>query len=481
MRFLSFLVFAFISITCSPQEAPESFDRAEPYIERQPIHYKYAPKIEIPLTRNEDGSYRVSLQTGSEEIVTLHYLGETYPLLVSANKAIDVYIDRGYFPFRTRVKGFSSELNELYQEYLIKAGSYKEKIIREMTRFRANESNEVLETYKQLIEVSKEYFEHTSFDDFIYKAIGEYLVMALNDIQTKMTTPCYDIEAERQAVLDEAVQLNFFTLKSLNAQRAGIRDFTNAFAGTFGIKDSLDRKYGHDLMDYDVNRLGYEALNKARESVLDYIKDEDAYVHAQMYLVAERIGEAPFDKAEKSYFDFLESYPEYIEFLTGQYEAKKSVQPGEPAVGFSIRDKDGQIHRMEDYKGKFVLLDIWASWCIPCHQEFPHMERLYKKYSRDDFEIIALSIDEDRDAWERTINRYQHEWPQLYDGKGFQQETFNAYQGGGIPFHILINREGKIERNNDIRASFNLEQVMDSLLQNEKYETSELKGSTLKF
>ncbi|MEX0773787.1 MAG: TlpA disulfide reductase family protein [Balneolales bacterium] len=470
MKLILFLLAAIFMAACSPKQEPETLDRDQPYIERQPIHYKYAPKNEYPLSQNDDGSYRLEIEAASDEMVTLHYLGETYPLHISPGQPLDVYINRGWFPLRTKVAGPSAELNEIYQEFLPEEQALRQKIRDELPGFRENEQNEVLKTHKELIALNKRYFEDTGFEDFIYKAKGEYLVRALDEIQIKRGHAGYDAEVARQAVLDEAVEMDFFTLKSLKAQRAGIRDFTHSFSQTFGIKEELNAEYGMDLQEYDVRRLGYEQLNEARVSVLDYIEDKEAYVHAQMYLVAERIGEAPFEKAEPTYFEFIENYPEYTEyaeFLTDHYNGMKAVQPGQPAIEFSVEDYTGEVHTMADYRGKYVLLDLWASWCIPCLQEFPHMERLYEKYDRDDFEIVALSIEEDREAWENAVQRYDHPWPQLHDGAGFQQETFTAYRGGGIPFYILINREGKIERHNDIRASFNLEEVMDSLLSGE--------------
>ncbi|MEX0779937.1 MAG: TlpA disulfide reductase family protein [Balneolales bacterium] len=462
-----FLYLVILFIGFLPQQSTKPVDKTQPYIERQPIHYKYAPKVELPVTQNEDGSYRVEVATDSLEIVTLHYVGETYPLLVGQDKAIDVHIDRAWFPGNTRVEGFSSQLNEAYQEFLPEEQVLKRAIRKEMPRFRENENNRVLHFQKQLIELNRKYFEGTGFDDFIYKAKGEYLVKALNEVQYKRDISGYDAESARQAILEEAVEMKFFTLKSLKAQRAGIRDFTNSYSNTFGVKSKYDAEHDADLLSYEVKRLGYDTLNAARISVLDFIEDEDAYAHAKMYLVAERIGEAPFDRAEPTYFDFLENYSgysEYTAFLTDHYEGIKSVQPGQPAVEFSIKDFQGQTRTMADFSGKFVLLDLWASWCIPCLQEFPHMERLYEKYDREDFEIVALSIENDRNAWENAVQRYNHLWPQLHDEGEFQQETFTAYRGGGIPFYMLINRDGEIERHNDIRASFNLEEVLDSLI-----------------
>jgi hypothetical protein len=92
------------------------------------------------------------------------------------------------------------------------------------------------------------------------------------------------------------------------------------------------------------------------------------------------------------------------------------------------------------------------------------MKDLYNKYSRENFEIVAISIEEDSLRWRKTIQQFENPWPQLYGGNSFQQETFQAYRGGGIPFYILVGPEGDILRYNDVRPSFNLPSILDSLI-----------------
>lgn len=186
-----------------------------------------------------------------------------------------------------------------------------------------------------------------------------------------------------------------------------------------------------------------------------------------MHLIAERIGEISPQVAETSYKAFLNEYsdlPEYAEFLQAFYREVDAVSPGNPAVPFTLPDQNGNMVSMEDFLGKYVLLDFWAGWCIPCLDEFPYMRKLYKSYSRDQFEIVAISTEKDSLRWLQTIQRFDNPWPQLYGGNGFQQKTFQAYKGGGIPFYILVGPDGTILRHNDVRPSFNLPNVLDSLI-----------------
>jgi len=92
------------------------------------------------------------------------------------------------------------------------------------------------------------------------------------------------------------------------------------------------------------------------------------------------------------------------------------------------------------------------------------MRRIYARFDRSDFEIVGISTEIDSLTWISDIERFKNPWIQLYGGNGFEQETFKAYRGGGIPFYILVNPEGLIERYNDVRPTFNLEEVLEEAI-----------------
>lgn len=272
---------------------------------------------------------------------------------------------------------------------------------------KVGESNDLLQLSRQKYELAEEYLANTPLHDFYLKAIGEHLVFSVRAIEyNQRYFDDFDADSARAAVFSEADFLGFFTIQSLKAQRAGIRDFAHYYARTFEIYDSVKTAYNMDLSEYDIKQVAYEELNEKRVQVLDHMESRDALAHAKMYLVAERIGEQPLEKARPSYETYLEEfsdYPEYTEFLTYFYNEIKSVSPGEPAIPFALPDMDGNIHTMEDYRGKFVLLDFWAGWCQPCLEEFPHMKEIYDSYSRDELEIIGISNEVDSLVWVQRL------------------------------------------------------------------------------
>lgn len=442
---------------------------AELFLEMIPLHYKYSQKKRIPVTP-ENNTFSVTFAIENPQIVYFVIQDATYPLYVEPGNKHGVTISRSDFPSTVLVEGPGSTVNSAYENFLSELGDLPLRITAEMEKYKNGEPNTALSLSTQKVALAEQYFKQTSFHDLYLKAIGEDLVLQLRGVEySARHQSSFNADSARTAVLTLADSLNFFSLESLTAQRAGIRDFTHYYSRTFSIYDSVVQSYQMNLAEYDIKRVAYEALNKRRLEVLDYVKEEDALAYAELFLVAERIGEQPIDIAEPTYNDYMRRfglYPQYTDFLTNFFQELKSVSPGEEAIPFSLYDDSGELHSMSDYTGKFVLLDIWAGWCQPCLEEFPHMREIYADYSRDELEILGISTEVDSLLWRQDIRRFENPWPQLYGGNGFDNELFKAYKGGGIPFYVLIDPDGKIIRYNDLRPSFNFTEVLDSLLVN---------------
>lgn len=462
------IVFVSCNDTTTIQGSIDYVGNAHIILQEKPLHYKYSPVSADTFSFSKNGKFEESVSLKNSEIRTLHIDDESYPLVLESGQHLTIKITRADFPRNVTVDGYPNNWGQRYDDFLEDIQKIESQIPIEEEKIKAGEQNKLVALSRQKYELAQEHLDGTPLRDYYLKSIGEYLVFKVRSIEyNQRFFEEFNADSARQSIFAEADSLGFFTLESLKAQRAGIRDFAHYYARTFGIYDSVKSAYGMELSEYDIKRIAYEELNQKRIQVLPYMESRDAEAHARMYLVAERIGEQPLEVAQPSYQAYLAEfadYPEYTEFLTYFYNEIKSVSPGQPAVPFSLPDIDGNIHSMKDYRGKFVLLDFWAGWCQPCLEEFPHMKEIYSNYSRDELEIVGISNEVDSLVWVQDIERLELPWPQLYGGNGFNEETFKAYKGGGIPFYILVDPEGKIARYNDIRPSFNFTSVLDSLL-----------------
>lgn len=445
---------------------------ADFFIEQRPLHYKYSPKIYTSFSI-QNGHFEAELILDSPQILYITIQDAHYPVYAEPGNHIQLNIRRAKFPAEVEVLGPHQQINDIYVQFLTETKGLDAAIEAEMNKFKNGEPNNALTLARQKLEIAQKYLSGTPFNDIYLKIMGEELVLKLRAIEYNgRFKKGFNADSARQEIFNEALKKNFFSFNTLKAQRAGIRDFTHYYARTFGIYDSVQNEYKITLSEYDIKRLAYKQLNEKREEVLMYIAEPKAKAYAELFLIAERIGELPLTYAEPSYQEYITKYrhqfPEFVEFITWFYEEIQSVSPGQPAIPFSLPDIEGKIHTLEDFSGKYVLLDFWAGWCQPCLSEFPYMIDIYNRYPRNKFEIVGISTEIDSLVWVNDLRRFNNPWVQLYGGDGFNQTTFKAYKGGGIPFYVLIDPEGNILRYNDVRPSFNLTQVLDSLLASKK-------------
>jgi len=116
------------------------------------------------------------------------------------------------------------------------------------------------------------------------------------------------------------------------------------------------------------------------------------------------------------------------------------------AIGSQISGKsiDGKPHSLEDFRGKTVLLDFWASWCVPCRVENRHYQGLLEKYASDGFAVFAVNLDESRSAWGIASRRDGVTWPQISDSLGWKSPAAVAYNVGALPVSFLLDENGRI-------------------------------------
>jgi peroxiredoxin len=142
-----------------------------------------------------------------------------------------------------------------------------------------------------------------------------------------------------------------------------------------------------------------------------------------------------------------------------QMEAVKPVSVGHKAPDFIIAGIDGKEVKLSDYKGKYVMLDFWASWCGPCRQENPNVVKQYAKFHQKGFNILGISLDVEKGAWQGAINADKLNWVHASDLQRFDGPTERLYRIEAIPSNYIIDPQGNIAAKNitgaDLEAFLN--------------------------
>lgn len=130
--------------------------------------------------------------------------------------------------------------------------------------------------------------------------------------------------------------------------------------------------------------------------------------------------------------------------LLEQLNIMGALKPGLLAPAFTAPNEYGNLIHLADFKGKYVLIDFWASWCAPCVAAIPEMKKVYALYKDKQLEILGVSLDDKQKAWKDAIVRYKLPWMNISELKGWEGEISKQYNIRAIPQNVLIGQDGRI-------------------------------------
>lgn len=218
-----------------------------------------------------------------------------------------------------------------------------------------------------------------------------------------------------------------------------------------GINESKSRKEPDSLIE--IKNAEFRIYVKATEDYLLKYADTTASPAIALYIVGPLLRKqltperfepvmTSMSKRFSSHTMVQQVVKEYFDYMQNQQKKKLSDVTGQPAPEISLPDTEGKQTTLSSFRGKFVLVDFWASWCGPCRQENPNLVRAYNQFKDKNFTILGVSLDRAKQPWLQAIKNDRLNWKQVSDLKYWESAVVPVYQIEGIPYNVLVDPQG---------------------------------------
>ncbi|MBR8536217.1 AhpC/TSA family protein [Carboxylicivirga sediminis] len=215
--------------------------------------------------------------------------------------------------------------------------------------------------------------------------------------------------------------------------------------------DELKKAYGEagQAGDTAKQRVIYEEYQANQEKFetaqLDVVKANPASP-ASAFIISNVYGYGAIEEMKEglAMLDASLANSTYYISLSEKIAKLEAVAVGKMAPDFTMNDPEGNPVSLSSFKGKYLLVDFWASWCGPCRRENPHVVELYAEFKDKGFDILGVSLDQKEDAWLKAIEDDKLTWNHVSDLKGWGNEAAKLYAVSGIPHTVLLDKDGKI-------------------------------------
>ena len=305
----------------------------------------------------------------------------------------------------------------------------------------------------------------------------------------KSNNPYVTLEGNiNNAELDSIVILGKNFKKSIKVNEDGsFKDTLKVVDGFHGISDGKQQgflylKNGYDMdMEIDMEHFPQSIVYEGEGSItnnylgekIQFIKDEKLTDYAAFFALEKDEFDSRLGDLKTNLDNFLkstkgldaevikienESNDKLIKFFQSNYESEHAnyvgLNAGDPSPKFNYPDQNGKNVSLDDLKGKYVYVDVWATWCGPCKKEIPFLKEMDEEYKGKNIAFVSMSIDDDRshggswekanEDWKKMVSEKELGGIQIFAPKGWQSEFVKDYKINGIPRFILVDPAGNI-------------------------------------
>lgn len=282
--------------------------------------------------------------------------------------------------------------------------------------------------------------------------------------------------------IDLSKRDNYYTISGSKAS-ADLKEFIRQYSektlvvnNSFESLDSMKQLGASDSTMIS----GTQKKNSDLAALNTFLKNFiDRSTHPALSLFALGWSSRSFPQAEfeKSLADVVKKFPDHttLKTLQSTYNLQKQQMAeqenkrvpssliGKPAPDLSMPDAEGKTISINSFRGKYLLVDFWASWCGPCRQENPNVVKAFNRYKDKNFTILGVSLDKEKEPWLKAVKDDQLAWTHMSDLKHWDSKAVEVYRFEGIPYNVLIDPKGNVIAEN--LRGFDLEKKLAEVLE----------------
>lgn len=322
-----------------------------------------------------------------------------------------------------------------------------------------------------LIHLNKVYTEHLEFYQSFDSTLFSEEFKQLMEVKLKYEYIDYkfDYLAELEQEVDEDEFTNFLDFyKDIDFE---LNEYADNSEYSSVLKRYFTRNYSNLKDEYLSEEIGIwkNSWLVSRYMLFEKILKGRVRAHQLTGLIAQAsIWYTDENELNFIIHDFLSwcEIEEYKALVNEIEENNKRIKTGNKAPSFTVEDIDGNTVNLDDFLGKVVYIDFWATWCIPCINSMHEVEDIAIEYKdEEDVQVIYVSVFDDRGAWEEFLKNKSHDGMHLFANQSAAQDISINYQMGGVPYYALIDKDGNFIFSREFKGKNELINLIDEYLE----------------